>query len=99
MPSTRPETRLARCPTCSSGLIYPIDIAAWGQRAVVTRRCPECQHRDTVSTCPLAALVWFARMLRIGEGLAALSEAMADGLPTEFVLADPPSAEEVPPAA
>jgi hypothetical protein len=87
----RRSKRLVRCPGCSSGLIYPTDIAACEQRAIVSRRCPECEHRDVVATCPLAACMWFDQTLRIGEGLTALAEAIADGLPVDFVLADPPS--------
>jgi hypothetical protein len=101
MSSDAPETRgasarLVHCPACSSGLIYPIDIAASERRAIVSRRCPECEHRDVVATSPLAALIWFDRMRRIGDGLVALSEAIADGFPAEFVLADPATGSEPP---
>jgi hypothetical protein len=92
----RSSTRLVLCPACSSGLIYPIDIAASERRAIVSRRCPECEHRDVVATSPLAALIWCDRTRRIGDGLAALSEAIADGFSAEFALADPPAGEEPP---
>jgi DNA-directed RNA polymerase subunit RPC12/RpoP len=83
--------QLVRCPSCSGKLIYPTDIAASERVAVVSRRCPDCEHRDVVTTRPLAVLLWFERNVRIAEGLAALCDAVADGLPLEFVFDDPPS--------
>jgi DNA-directed RNA polymerase subunit RPC12/RpoP len=78
---------LARCPACSSKLIYPIDLAGWDSDTVVSRRCPECEHRDVVLTAPLPAALWFARNTRQRHELAALCDAIADGLPLELDLA------------
>ena len=52
---------LTRCPACGSGSIYPCDLASLGGKrrdVVVGRRCPECEHRDTVVTGRLPALMW-----------------------------------------
>jgi hypothetical protein len=81
------HNRLAICPSCSSKLIYPIDLAGWEWDTVVSRRCPECERRDVVATARLPALLWFARNSRQRDELAALCDAIADGLPLEFDLA------------
>jgi Zn ribbon nucleic-acid-binding protein len=78
---------LARCPACSSRLIYPIDLAGWSWDTVVSRRCPECEHHDVVATARLPALLWFARNARQRDELAALCDAIADGLPLQLDLA------------
>jgi hypothetical protein len=80
--------RLVRCPLCSGKLIYPTDIAGSERVAVVSRRCPDCEHRDVVTTCPFAVLLWFERNVRIAEGLTALCDALDDGLPLEFAVDD-----------
>jgi hypothetical protein len=72
---------LVRCPLCASNLIYPIDLAGGGYRTVVSRRCPECEHRDKVMTTHVAARAWFDRNTQIGLSLGALCEAIADGIP------------------
>ncbi|MDX6628089.1 MAG: hypothetical protein QOH00_335 [Gaiellales bacterium] len=81
------HNHLASCPSCSSKLVYPIDLAGWNRDIVVSRRCPECEHRDVVVTARLPASLWFARNARQRDELAALSDAIADGLPLEFDLA------------
>ena len=78
---------LVICPACASRLIYPIDLAGWKQGAVVSRRCPECEHRDVVAAARLPALLWLARMARQRDELAALCDAIADGLPLDLDLA------------
>jgi hypothetical protein len=82
--SQRAHNRLTMCPSCSSMLVYPTDLAGsdWGM--VVSRRCPECEHRDVVVTARLPALLWFARNERQRDELGALCEAIADGLPLDF---------------
>ena len=66
--------------------IYPTDLAGVGERVVISRRCPDCQHCDVVLTTRLPAMVWFARNVREREEMAALCDALADGLPFEFDL-------------
>jgi hypothetical protein len=61
------ETRggpLVRCPSCASRLIYPTDIAGLGGRVVLTRRCPECEHHDSVVAGAMAAAAWYRRELQ-----------------------------------
>ena len=44
---------LTRCPLCAGRLIYPRDLAGVGGSdadVVLSRRCPECEHRDLVVT-------------------------------------------------
>jgi DNA-directed RNA polymerase subunit RPC12/RpoP len=82
------RNHLARCPSCSSRLVYPIDLAGWNWDIVVSRRCPECEHRDVVVAGRLPASLWFARNARQRDELGALCEASADGLPLEFDLAE-----------
>jgi DNA-directed RNA polymerase subunit RPC12/RpoP len=77
------QLRLARCPACSSRLIYPRDLAGSGEGVVASRRCPECEHRDVVTTTALAGLLWFDRIVRERRELEALCDALADGLPLD----------------
>jgi hypothetical protein len=79
--------KLAACPSCASTMIYPIDLAGWDGDTVVTRRCPECEHRDVVQTGRLPAMLWFDRNARLRAELAALGDAIADGLPLDGDLA------------
>jgi hypothetical protein len=65
-------------------MIYPADLAACGNRVVVSRRCPECEHRDVVLSARLPAALWFERNVRERGELAALCDALADGLPIEL---------------
>jgi hypothetical protein len=85
----RGKNQLVICPGCSSALIYPIDVAGWSRDTVVSRRCPECEHRDVVAVSRLAAFLWFARITRERDELVALCDAIADGLPLEFELGTP----------
>jgi Zn ribbon nucleic-acid-binding protein len=80
------KKRLVICPLCASALIYPIDLAGWGEDTVVSRRCPECEHRDVVALSAVAAFLRFVRITRERKELAALCDAIADGLPVEFGL-------------
>ena len=83
MTRTKP---LVRCPVCSSGLIYPVTCSSWKRHSVVERRCPECEHRDVVTTHRLAAAVWLRRGESAAEALRALADALADGLEVGFEL-------------
>jgi hypothetical protein len=66
-------------------MIYPRDLASLqGGDVVVSRRCPECEHRDLVVTGQLPAMLWFDRTVRERAELAALCDAIADGLPFEL---------------
>jgi DNA-directed RNA polymerase subunit RPC12/RpoP len=82
---------LVRCPECASKLIYPADLAALDHDVAIHRRCPECEHRDAVVTSRASAMLWFELLIRTREELAALSDALADGLPVEADLARRPA--------
>jgi hypothetical protein len=77
---------LVRCPLCASGLIYPVRCAVRDGLSLIERRCPECEHRDTVVTVRLAAELWHRRNARFGAELAALADALADGLDVDAAL-------------
>jgi len=62
--SETPAGPLVRCPCCASRLIYPTDIAGLGGRVVVTRRCPDCEHHDSVVAGAVAVAAWYRRELR-----------------------------------
>jgi hypothetical protein len=50
---------LITCPTCSSGLIYPLASEPFGDaHRLVERRCPECEHGDRVVVSTVAAAMW-----------------------------------------
>jgi ssDNA-binding Zn-finger/Zn-ribbon topoisomerase 1 len=78
----------AKCPQCAGRMIYPRSRPR--RRVVISRRCPDCQQCDVVLTTRLPAMVWFARNVREREEMAALCDALADGLPFEFDLAQDP---------
>jgi DNA-directed RNA polymerase subunit RPC12/RpoP len=82
--SQGPHKLLAVCPSCSSKLVYPTDLAGWNGEIVVSRRCPECEHRDVVVTARLPASLWLERNARQRDELAALCDAIADGLPLDL---------------
>jgi hypothetical protein len=55
----QPNKPLTRCPCCASKLIYPVAVLSGSDgNAIVDRRCPECEARDTVVTTADAAAVW-----------------------------------------
>jgi DNA-directed RNA polymerase subunit RPC12/RpoP len=68
---------LVHCPRCASRLIYTVDTAGIDAEVILDRRCPECEHRDTVVTTALAAAVWYRRETRIGARLYALADSLA----------------------
>ncbi|MDX6563179.1 MAG: hypothetical protein QOD65_2993 [Gaiellales bacterium] len=71
---------LVRCPICASELIYPTYCAVEEGLSLLERRCPGCEHRDCVRTYRVAAELWLRRHARYAEELAALADALADGL-------------------
>jgi hypothetical protein len=72
---------LVRCPCCTSRLIYAIDTAGYDDEVILNRRCPECEHRDSVVTSPLAAAVWYRRDTRIMRDLHELADSLAEHAP------------------
>jgi DNA-directed RNA polymerase subunit RPC12/RpoP len=67
---------LVHCPRCASRLIYTIDTAGYDAEVILDRRCPECEHRDSVVTTALAAAVWYRRDTRLLAELRALADSM-----------------------
>jgi DNA-directed RNA polymerase subunit RPC12/RpoP len=69
---------LVHCPRCTSRLIYTIDAAGFDAEVILHRRCPECEHRDSVVTTSLAAAVWYRRDTRLLGELRALADSLHD---------------------
>jgi hypothetical protein len=78
---------LVRCPSCSSGLVYPVRCVSRDALSLIERRCPECEHRDCVRTNRLAAELWHRRDARIRDELATLADALAAGLEPDLAAA------------
>jgi hypothetical protein len=76
---------LVVCPCCRSRLIYTTDTAGFGSQVVLDRRCPECEHRDSVIATAHAAAAWYRRDTRLLTELAAVADALASGLEIEPV--------------
>jgi hypothetical protein len=68
---------LVHCPHCLSRLIYTIDTAGYDAEVILDRRCPECEHRDSVVTTALAAAVWYRRETRIMREMQVLADSLA----------------------
>jgi DNA-directed RNA polymerase subunit RPC12/RpoP len=68
---------LVHCPRCTSRLIYTVDAAGYDSEVILDRRCPECEHRDSVVTTAIAAAVWYRRETRLMHELLMLADAMA----------------------
>jgi hypothetical protein len=68
---------LVECPCCLSRLIYTVDTAGYDSEVILDRRCPECEHRDSVVTTALAAAVWYRRETRIMGELQVLADSLA----------------------
>jgi hypothetical protein len=83
---------LVHCPRCTSRLIYTIDTAGYDAEVILHRRCPECEHRDSVVTTALAAAVWYRRDTRLTQELREL----ADSLALEIATTPMPRVEELP---
>jgi DNA-directed RNA polymerase subunit RPC12/RpoP len=69
---------LVHCPRCDSRLIYTVDTAGYDAEVILDRRCPECEHRDSVVTSALAAAVWYRRDTRILSELQTLADALTE---------------------
>jgi hypothetical protein len=67
---------LVHCPSCESSLIYTTDSAGYDAEVILNRRCPECEHRDSVVTTAIAAAVWYRRDTRLLAELAALADSL-----------------------
>jgi hypothetical protein len=75
---------LVRCPVCGGELIYPTYCLVHHELGLLERRCPDCEHRDCVRTNRHAAELWLRRHARHAEELAAVADALADGLEPDF---------------
>jgi transcriptional regulator NrdR family protein len=73
------------CPRCTSRLIYAIDTAGYDAEVILNRRCPECEHRDSVVTSAIAAAVWYRRDTRLMRELMALADSLAKAAPMPLV--------------
>jgi hypothetical protein len=73
---------LVHCPRCTSNLIYAVDTAGCDAEVILNRRCPECEHRDSVVTTALAAAVWYRRDTRIMRELRELADSMVEHAPS-----------------
>ena len=72
---------LVECPRCLSRLIYTVDTAGYDSEVILDRRCPECEHRDSVVTTALAAAIWYRRETRIMRELQVLADSLAADAP------------------
>jgi hypothetical protein len=79
-----PSKPLVSCPQCRSTLLYPTSAQTLRLGVVLGRRCPECDHRDWVTTNRLAASRWYGRCSRRHQELRALVQAQLDGLPRDL---------------
>jgi hypothetical protein len=79
--ATNGDKPLVHCPRCLSRLIYAIDSAGYENEVILDRRCPECEHRDSVVTSALAAAVWYRRDTRIMCALLDLADSLAAEAP------------------
>ena len=68
---------LLACPRCASRLIYARDIAGTGSHVVLARRCPDCEHRDSVTTTATAASAWLDRDARLATRLSTAIDAVS----------------------
>jgi DNA-directed RNA polymerase subunit RPC12/RpoP len=76
---------LVHCPRCTSRLIYTIDTAGYDAEVILNRRCPECEHRDSVVTSSIAAAVWYRRDTRLMRELMELADSLAQPVPLAVV--------------
>ena len=72
---------LVHCPECESRLIYAVDAAHFEAEVILNRRCPECEHRDSVVTSAIAAAVWYRRDTRLLRELMELADALRESSP------------------
>jgi DNA-directed RNA polymerase subunit RPC12/RpoP len=69
--------QLLRCPRCGSHLIYARDAGGGDALVVFDRRCPECEHRDSVVVSARAADVWSRHQQRIRAKLERVANELA----------------------
>ena len=70
--SRHPSKPLTRCGDCGGTLVYPVAVRTGNEgRAVITRRCPECQVVDIVTCEAVAAILWLRREAQIRTDLQA----------------------------
>jgi hypothetical protein len=79
---------LVHCPRCESGLIYAVDAAGYEAEVILNRRCPECEHRDSVVTSALAAAVWYRRDTRLMRQLMELADSLSEASPLPLAEAE-----------
>lgn len=70
--------KLTSCPCCGSRLLYPVLIwsGAGSTTTIVERRCPECEHRDSVTAAAADVRAWEAAQ---AQAAARLREALERG--------------------
>ncbi len=71
-----PGTGLFRCPHCASRLIHTTDAAGYDGDMIVSRRCPDCEHRDSIVTAAPVAAALRRRDHRIHVQLGAVADAL-----------------------
>jgi hypothetical protein len=71
-----PGEPLLRCPQCASRLIHTTDAAGYDRDVIVSRRCPDCQHRDSIVTAAPVAAALQRRDHRIHARLVAVADAL-----------------------
>jgi DNA-directed RNA polymerase subunit RPC12/RpoP len=79
---------LVHCPRCESRLIYAVDAAGYEAEVILNRRCPECEHRDSVVTSAIAAAVWYRRDTRLMQQLMDLADSLAAASPQPLAEAE-----------
>jgi hypothetical protein len=79
---------LVHCPCCESRLIYAVDAAGYEAEVILNRRCPECEHRDSVVASAIAAAVWYRRDTRLMHQLMELADSMRDASPRPLAEAE-----------
>jgi hypothetical protein len=76
---------LGHCPRCASRLIYTVDAIGYELEVILARRCPECEHHESVVVSALSAAQRYRQDTRILAGLHALANALGEEASTEHV--------------
>jgi hypothetical protein len=66
------------CPRCASRFMFTVSTVAYGPEVIVSRRCPECAHRDSLVTSVLRAALWYRHDSRTISGLLRLADSLRD---------------------
>jgi DNA-directed RNA polymerase subunit RPC12/RpoP len=77
---------LGHCPHCASRLIYTVDAIGYELEVILARRCPECEHRESVVVSALSAARGYRRDTRILAGLLSLANALGEEASSAHVL-------------